>query len=413
MGFRRAGVVVLLLGALLLGCKDDADDSANAPANPTYYDHVAAILSEHCVSCHNASGIGPFPLDTFDSAAAVAGAIKGATADRRMPPFPVDGSGECNTFRDARLLDATEIKTLGNWADTGAPAGETREVPAPPAPPKLDRVSVKLDPGEPYTPATSVDDDYRCFVVEPGNDDDVFLTGYEVHPGTPRQVHHVVVYSTDTQAEADKARSLDAAQDGLGYTCFGGAETGGGRTLAVWAPGTGATEYPKDTGLRVMGGLPLVVQVHYNKPTEPDRTTVDLRLEKSVPKEALITSVFDLGLSLSPGNETETETATLPVPATPLPYRIHGVYPHMHTLGRNLTVTYNLGIGEQCLVDVPRYSFGWQQFFFYEEPVVIPANLGATVSIRCEFDTRGVNKTVTWGEGTEDEMCIAALYVTL
>ncbi len=72
----------------------------------------------------------------------------------------------------------------------------------------------------------------------------------------------------------------------------------------------------------------------------------------------------------------------------------------------------NLGLGEQCLADVPRYDFGYQQFFFYQDPIVVPPGPGGTFTISCTYDTRGETQTTHWGEGTNDEMCIAALYVT-
>ena len=52
-------------------------------------------------------------------------------------------------------------------------------------------------------------------------------------------------------------------------------------------------------------------------------------------------------------------------------------------------------------------------FYFYEEPIEFAAGLGGVLDISCTYDTRGATSTVAWGEGTGDEMCIAAFYVTL
>ncbi len=404
----------LSLSTLVTGCGSDETEEAGAPAKPTYNEHVGAILNQHCASCHAAGQIGPFALDSYDAAKPLAASIQASTAARRMPPFHVDGSGECNTYQDARLLTEAEIETLARWADQGAPEGDPgTKPPAPAAPPALGAVSLTLDPGVAYLPDPSLDDDYRCFVVDPGLTSDTFLTGYEVHPGEPSEVHHVVVFSTDTPAEAQAARDLDAADETAGYRCFGGAETGGGRSLVAWAPGTGATLYPQGTGLRLIAGQPVVVQVHYNQGTLPDRTTVDLQLEDSVPYEALITAAFNLNLDLSPDQASVTSSATTLLPASGLPFRIHGVYPHMHNYGRSMRVDMQWGAQSACLVDAPDYAFGWQQFYFYEEPLEFAPGLGGTLDISCTFDTRGAPGTVRWGEGTGDEMCIAAFYVTL
>jgi hypothetical protein len=85
----------------------------------------------------------------------------------------------------------------------------------------------------------------------------------------------------------------------------------------------------------------------------------------------------------------------------------------MHTLGRSMRVDMTWGSRDACIVDVPAYSFGWQQFYFYEEPLRFDPALGGRLDISCTYDTRGAMDTVRWGEGTGDEMCIAALYVTL
>jgi hypothetical protein len=303
---------------------------------------------------------------------------------------------------------------LANWADTGAAEGDSKHAPpAPPALATLSKIDRTLDPVVDYAPNTAVDDDYRCFIVDTGVETDSFLTGYEVHPGTPSEVHHVVLYSTDTPAELQAAVDLDAKDAGPGYTCFGGAMTGGGRTLAVWAPGTGATMYPKDTGIRMKAGQKAIMQVHYNKPTTGDRTTIDLTVEDKVPLEAVITGAYDVDLNLQPNQASAVESNTIPLPATAIPYRVWGVYPHMHTLGKTMRVDLWDGFSDRCIVDVPDYNFSWQQFYFYDDPIVMPASAAAALSITCTYDTRGATSAVHFGEGTGDEMCIAGLYVTL
>ncbi|MBM4374822.1 MAG: cytochrome c [Deltaproteobacteria bacterium] len=81
-------------------------------AGPTYHEHIAPILAEHCVSCHESGGIGPFPLDNYGDAASVAALIKKLTGNRTMPPFLADNSGECHTFDGARWLSDAELATL-------------------------------------------------------------------------------------------------------------------------------------------------------------------------------------------------------------------------------------------------------------------------------------------------------------
>lgn len=403
-------------GGILVSCGggDGGEPTVHIPDHPTYYEHVAPILARSCAGCHTEGGIAPFPLDSYDAARAEAAPVKAATAGHIMPPLGVDTTGACNKFDDPRIISSDEIATIGRWVDQGTIAGDPAKEPeVHTQKPTLETVSSTLDPNVMYQPNTSIADDYHCFILDPGVATDKFLTAYEVHPGERSEVHHVVLYSIDAASEEQAAQTLDANEAGPGYTCFGGSGTGGGRTLAVWAPGTGATFYPSGTGLRMHGGQKVVMQVHYNHPTKPDRTTIDLTLTDTVPHEAIITGAVDINLNLQPGQAKVVESLTAAVPATAVPYKIWGVYPHMHTLGRSMHVSLTHGVFDQCIIDVPRYDFNWQQFYFYDAPLVMPASAIDSLTISCTYDTRSASGTVTWGEGTGDEMCIAGLYVTL
>jgi hypothetical protein len=330
-----------------------------------------------------------------------------------MPPWHVEDDGSCRTFRGGPQISDDDIATLGRWSDAGAPEGAPRPTPQPPPADTLDMVSVVLDPGDSYdNAANDDDDDYRCFIVDPALAQDQFLVAYQVNPGVERLVHHVVLYAVADADEAAAVQAKDAAEPGLGYRCYGGPGTAESHSLAAWAPGTQATRYPEGTGLRVVAGLPLVMQVHYSAGGEPDRTTIDLLLADDVAEEAIITGVFDVSLELPPGMESVGQTAALPLPPLDKPLTLYGIYPHMHGRGRSIEAFYDRGGETTCLVDVPRYDDDWQRFYFYDEPVVVAPPGGGFFRIACDFDTRGASETISWGEDAKDEMCIAAIYAT-
>jgi hypothetical protein len=386
--------------------------TAKPGSAPTYHQEVAPVLAENCLVCHRDGGIAPISFEDYETARAWAPLIKAATASRTMPPWIVSDRSDCQSYAHSRALRDDEIALLGAWADAGAPEGEPAAPPATPEPTDLDDPSVILDAGADYTPRADLEDDYRCFVVDPAVAGDRFLTAYQVHPDAVEEVHHVVLYAIDSDAEEAKAHELDAAEDGPGYTCFGGAGTGGGRVLAVWTPGTGATRYPAGTGLRLFAGRELVMQIHYNRPTRADRSSIALELASAVAAEAILTSVADPSLSLPPGQASVKQTAAWPVPPLAAPVKLRGVYPHMHRLGTKLRVFWDRGADSTCLVDVPRYDFDWQEFFFYEDAITLAPPGGGHLRIECEFDTRDATAPVHFGEGTGDEMCIAAFYAT-
>ena len=129
---------------------------------PTWAADLAPIIYRECVGCHREGGVGPFPLETYEQAADVAAALAGETADRHMPPMPVDGSGTCNTYANARWLTEQEIDLFRAWYDAETPLGDPTLAPALPAPPAaLEAPDLTLDPevriGGVHCPAVRVD----------------------------------------------------------------------------------------------------------------------------------------------------------------------------------------------------------------------------------------------------------------
>jgi hypothetical protein len=202
---------------------------------------------------------------------------------------------------------------------------------------------------------------------------------------------------------------LDAAEAGLGYTCFGGAGVPA-EPRVLWAPGVGVTKLPKGTGLPLVAGRKLILQVHYNLTAGsfPDRTLVRLQTAASVTHPASYLAIADTRMSVAPGQALGTTTRT--VNGTTTPILVHGVLPHMHTLGRTLRVTANAAGSDTCLVDVDRWDFHWQNAWWYRAPLEFASVSQLTIS--CAYDTRNRTTAVTWGEGTNDEMCLSYLYVT-
>jgi hypothetical protein len=272
-------------------------------------------------------------------------------------------------------------------------------------------VDIGADPVPTQSP-----DEYRCFVVDPGLDVDRFLTAWQVVPGDPTIVHHVIVYTLDSDASEVAADDLDLLDATPGYPCFGGPAVPTSRPVAAWAPGTPVTRLPDDAGIRLVAGHRLVVQVHYNTAAgaAPDRTAVQLALTEGVGREAFVALVTDTSMVLPPGQAEVAHTWELPLGQLGLPLGayVRGVFPHLHLRGRTLdleVVRASDGTSE-CMVDVPRWDFGWQRTYFYDDPVYVDPD--DTLRLTCTFDTSGDTAEVPWGEGTGDEMCLVGLIAT-
>ncbi|GAB4213471.1 MAG: hypothetical protein OHK0013_37350 [Sandaracinaceae bacterium] len=384
---------------------------AGLSSGVTYYGHLRPVIARHCQSCHVAGGVAPFPLTTYEEAALWGSRLVDVTRDRIMPPYLADNSGDCQTFRDARWLTDAEIDTFRLWYEQGMQMGDPATPPPDVTPPpRLTGSVTTLDIGVDYVPRAGVADDYRCFLVEsPGG----FVTGYDVHPGNPATVHHVIVYEPTDDGAGAEARANDAAEAGPGYTCYGGAGVNA-FPVVLWAPGGGATTFPRGTGVQIPSSRPLIVQIHYNvlAGMGADRTRVDIQTVGSA-TPAYIVPLVNSSFNIPPRTPSysSSDEQSLSVIPSGITLRAYGSFPHMHTLGTSLRVDRISGGVTECLLDVPRWDFNWQLAYWYETPIRVTRS--DAVRITCEWNSMTRDTATRWGEGTEDEMCLNFFYVSL
>jgi hypothetical protein len=422
---------------------------AGPPVAPTWWNSIKALTDQTCNNCHQPGGIAPMPLQTYEQARAMSRVMARQTRDRIMPPWmPRDG---CRDLVDHRGLTDAEIALFAAWDAAGAPEGNmedfrpatprantSRPLPARPG-------DVIVQPADPYLPNQRQTDDYHCFIVDPALATTRDVVGVRVVPGNARIVHHMLLFEVRA-AGLPALQRLDDAEPGPGYTCFGtpGVEanpragTNGDlidvdmQQVAGWAPGGVDGYMPNGTGIRLKPGSRLVMQVHYNLQMATrgmtDRTRVELFLgEPGTTQQALwlpqSNNMFRVPAGAGPTEPASTAVANF---RNMLPLRIFGVFPHMHQRGHAIRVeAVNAAGTSNCLVDVPRWDFHWQQNYFFRTPYRPAAgNMGDTLRTTCVWDNRPENqpfvdgmqvapRELRWGEGSDDEMCLNYFYVSL
>jgi hypothetical protein len=218
----------------------------------------------------------------------------------------------------------------------------------------------------------------------------------------------VILYSLPDVNAEQQAQALDDADDGLGYTCFGGPGVATSSFVTGWAPGQGAVLFPQGTGVRVVGGRKLIMQVHYNlenNDNNPDRTTIDLQFSPTVDNEAKIVDV-SAAPDLPPGQSDVMAVGSRNLPAAPL--RLWGSALHMHTRGTKADVQ-NM-TSNSCVIDLATWSFHWQNFYWETQPISLASS--TQLQVTCHYDTSNDTTEVHNGEKTTDEMCKAFVYLT-
>ena len=400
-----------MVALLLLSACSRSDEAPSRADAPTWSRDIQPLVARHCLSCHSEGEVGPMPFATWDQTAPWAPVLAEVTRQRVMPPFPPITTGECGSFVGALALSDAEIALFGAWAAAGAPEGE-RGAPSATSEPRasLPRVDATLVLSDPYTPDEELEDDHRCFLVETGQSDTRYVTGFDLVPGDAAQVHHASVFAIDSDAAVADAAALDDASPGPGWDCAGREGFVGVRQVAGWVPGSGARRFPEGTGIALAGGRPMLLSIHYNtvQGVSADDTVVRLMLEDTVAHTAGIEAASDRSFVLPPGEPSVTLVHDTPFPEATV---LYGVSPHMHTLGSSLRAELiHADDTVDCLVDVPRWDFHWQGFYFYEEPVQIRED--DVIRVHCAWNTLGMDDVVSFGERTRDEMCALHLLVS-
>jgi hypothetical protein len=394
---------------------------ASAPAlePPSFSHEVVRILQQRCQVCHRPGEHAPFPLLTYRDAYERRDDIRDAVQGRVMPPWkPVPGFGE---FLEPRRLADDEIATLVRWIEAGAPEGDPAKLPPPLTFPegwRLGPPDHALEMAEAYTVPARATDVYRCFVLPTSFREDRWVTKVEYAPGDRKLVHHILAY-IDTTGAAEK---LDRDDPGPGYTCFGGpgfAPSGG---LSGWAPGAPPRVMPAGVGMFLPAGARVVLQMHYNNngtESRTDRTRVALHFATSpIDKRQRGIPVLNPTFTIPPGERRYEVRASWMMP----PGRdahANAIAPHMHLLGREMTVTATYPDGTvRPLIHIDDWDFHWQGSYTFVQPVPLPG--GTRIDMVAVYDNSTENRRqpskpprpVSWGDGTTDEMAIVFLGVT-
>jgi Copper type II ascorbate-dependent monooxygenase, C-terminal domain len=310
-------------------------------------------------------------------------------------------------------------------------------------------------------------DDYHCTLVNPHLTRNSYIISSEFIPGSPED-HHAALFLVPPSSAESVERDNDG---GKGWTCFGGPLPGTALVglsadplLTFWAPGAGVDNFPKGTGVPLLAGSLVIMQVHYNLlvGNKPVKNALILR---TVPASTRLLPLH-LNLMLAPPNipcptgvtgplcnraaelanvgrrfgQTAVEevngiegicgenpsdppvgdTASCTLQIGSAGYIVR-VYAHMHLLGVAFKMVLNPGTPKaQTVLNVPNYDFNDQKSYNLSAP--IPVTAGEPVSVTCTYNPKFGQELpilrdvpphfVTWGDGSTDEMCIGIAWTT-
>ncbi len=397
----RAALVACAI-ASAASCSDGANVPAStAGALPV---DVARVLQTSCVSCHAATPLygAPMPLMTY------------ADTQRAAPSAPSRKVWELMGERvhdvarpmPPTRLAAADLAVIDAWVAARAPACTTGACGTVSATPTGNSPTLPCTPSHTFTahapggtarytvPGASGNTN-RCYAFRSPFATPTQATAFGPRIDNASVLHHMILFSTETPQ-----------REGAVFDCDGNMPRDA-RFVSGWAPGNTGSVMPPDVGLLLPdAGSWFILQVHYwNLQAAPADdasglsmcTTTELRQHS-----AAVTTLGSLDIAIPPRTANHTVTGRC-TPNITEPVHIIGNGPHMHRMGTALrTEILRGGVDNtrRMLVDVPSFSFD-SQVQYRSDELVMP---GDVLETRCNFRNTS-DRTVYFGERTEDEMC--------
>ncbi|MDB6004162.1 MAG: Redoxin domain protein [Prosthecobacter sp.] len=383
------------------GCALDLPAQKAVAATPvTYHRDIARILQSNCVECHHQGGVGPFPLDSYDTVIEHAAMIRKQVERGAMPPWfaaPLEGLTHSLWSNDRSLSERDRADLLA-WLGSNRVKGDVADAPKPRAFPSewaIGKPDVIIAAAKPVSIKAEGTMPYQHVTVTTDFPEDRWVRGYEVLPTARQVVHHVIV---SVHEKGSKVR--------------GGGDEGDQGYWAAYVPGNTHQVYPEGFARKLPAGATVSFQIHYtpNGKAVEDTMRMGLLFSKEPPKYVIHTTALpNSRISIPPGKADHVEVAQRKLPTD---VNVMAWMAHMHVRGKAFKFEVTLPDGKtETLLDIPRYDFNWQLRYDYAMPHFLPR--GSTVKITAVYDNSTGNpanpdptKTVRWGQQTFDEMMI-------
>jgi hypothetical protein len=225
---------------------------------------------------------------------------------------------------------------------------------------------------------------YLCFTRT--LDEDLVVNGYSV-AGQPF-VHHLIFARTRGN-EPDGFAECDVAF------------RSGWEQLFITGAGNSALEFPEDAGHVLKKGTQLLVQMHLLNSAEKSvegALTIDLRRSPVASPRPVSSFIIGTAAVKLPAKSEGKVVGTCPVRRD---VKLIAGFPHMHLLGKKMTLEVGKSAGEMKEV-FTRDPFDFDDQRIDKVELTIAA--GEVARVTCTYDNT-LDKEVTYGESTHDEMC--------
>jgi mono/diheme cytochrome c family protein/peroxiredoxin len=366
----------------------------------SYVKDIAPLIRNKCVSCHQPKGIGPMALTSYDAIKPWAPMIREVIRTQRMPPWHADPT--VGRFQHDRSLSPRQIKSLVHWVEAGAPRGQgadplaaqTFEVEEWP----LGTPDLVLDIPSYDVPATGIVDYHRPAVLNPLTEGK-WLRASTIKIEHRQAVHHMLTgYMKTPPAPGQPAN-----------------ESSWGASVGGYAVGAESTIEPPDAGVYLPPGGAIGFQIHYTPfgKAVTEHSKIALYFHKRTPKFVVHGSALfnpNIRIPANVANFEQHTYVTFPKDAL-----LFSAFPHAHYRGSSSQLVLVTPEGRRTmLLALPHYDFNWQRYYYFAEPIRVPAGSKLIAVFTYDNSVRNPanpdhNRVVPWGDQTFDEMLFMGL----
>lgn len=365
------------------------EPDAKPKDSPADFCGVLQVMQSDCQVCHGSQPVAgaPMPLVSYDDF------MKPAVSDPSRKVYELVEQrthDEKRPMPPAGVLPADKLAPLEAWIKGGAAQAQStcenanivmKKAPDETWPKDCEDIYTVVahdpdDHSKPYTIPANDEVHPYILVDAPWGDDDVQLLATRPVTDNEQAVHHWILWESKQRIN-----------------------------LTFWAPGATGDSFPDDVGLYMpKGKASMALDMHYynknnDKPTH-DRSGLEMCVTRKHRRAKTATLYGLFGNANVPPKQRVENTTSCTVQGE---LHLIGVTPHMHHMGRRGFLSLQRGgTGPiEVLHDGP-FSFEEQTIKPIEDTLI---KAGDVLTTRCTFENTS-DRMITFGEDTEDEMCI-------
>ena len=364
--------------------------SCSGLAQVTYNEHIAPIISKHCVSCHQKGDIGPMPLSTYEEVRSYASMINFVIDIKLMPPFKANHKKV--KYQNERSVSDKEKALLISWLEGGMLEGkknialseENIEHPVV--------YDTTICMSESFQHYGIYYDQYQVFPLQTHFLDGRFVKEIIFEPGNKEIVRSAQM----SLAPIGASIAMDNWDPRYGYYAYGSLGfTTSHPNWYSWMPHTKGLELTEKEQLFIPSNSEILMHIHYGPfgQVESDSSCIHLNFDKKNGSKTILqniplvhTSFLKDSFLLEAENQHRFSNSFI----LPVETELKSVTPLAHLLCKSWEVFAVFpDKSSVSLLSIKDWDFHWREKYVFEKPIHLPA--GTKIYASAIYDNTSQN----------------------